>query len=387
MNRIKRLLSLSLGTSLVLLSAIAIKSQNFALEKVKRGNVTVASVGLDKQIWQNKGDRQLLIQAIDESLNYLKTSKAAQDYHKFPIPSITEERVRRSLLRFRTLLLNTKTPEELQAAVSREFVLYQAVGTDPQKTVIFTGYYEPIYEGSLEPTAEYRYPLYRKPQNFDSWSVPHPTRTELEGKDGLSGTYHHLAGQELVWLKSRLEAYLVQIQGSATIKLPDGKSITVGYDGGTDYPYVSIGKELINDGVFKPNELSLPVLKNYLDHNPTAQDEYIPRNNRFVFFRETHGAPPQGSIGVPITPERSIATDKSLMPPGALALIHTYIPQLEEGKMTIPQVSRYVLDQDTGSAIKGPGRVDIFMGVGKSAGDRAGLIKYPGQLYYLLLNP
>jgi membrane-bound lytic murein transglycosylase A len=196
-----------------------------------------------------------------------------------------------------------------------------------------------------------------------------------------------LAGCELVWLKSRVEAYLVQIQGSATIRLPDDKYITIGYDGGTDYPYVSIGKELIHDGVFKPDELSLPVLVNYLDNNPAAADEYIPRNSRFVFFHETNGAPPQGSIGVPITPERSIATDKSLMPPGALALIHTYIPQLEGNKITIPQVSRYVLDQDTGSAIKGPGRVDIFMGVGKSAGDRAGLIKYPGQLYYLLLKP
>jgi membrane-bound lytic murein transglycosylase A len=131
MNRMKSFLSLlSAGVSLVLLSAIAIKSQNFALEKVKSQNLTVASVGLDEQIWQKKADRKLLIQAIEESLNYIKTSKAAEDYHKYPIQGITQDRVRRSLLRFRALLLKTSTPEELQAAVSREFVLYQAVGTD-----------------------------------------------------------------------------------------------------------------------------------------------------------------------------------------------------------------------------------------------------------------
>lgn len=162
--------------------------------------------------------------------------------------------------------------------------------------------------------------------------------------------------------------------------------MTVGYDGITDYPYVSLGKELINDGIFQPDELSLPVLIDYLQKNPEKLNVYIPRNNRYIFFRETNGAPAQGSIGVPVTAERSIATDKSIMPPGALALINTRIPYLNNGVMETRQVSRYVLDQDTGGAIKGAGRVDIFMGTGKQAGDRAGLISNTGELYYLLLK-
>jgi len=383
MKGTKNLLSLVGGSSLVLLWALAIKSQNFALERVDPENL---NLGIDEQIWQTTGDRPSLIQAIDQSINYLKSDKASQDYNQYPIPGITRGKVLESLERFRTLLLKSKTPEELQASISKEFVLYQARGNDPEKTVLFTGYYEPIYEGSLNPSPEYRYPLYKKPKDFASWPLPHPNRIELEGKDGLSGTNHRLEGSELVWLKSRMEAYLVQIQGSATIKLPNGKQITVGYDGGTDYPYFSIGKALINDGVLQADQMSLESLTNYLNEHPDVQNEYISRNNRFVFFKETFGTGPLGSIGVTITPERSIATDKSLMPPGALALIHTNIPQLDDGKITIPQVSRYVLDQDAGSAIKGPGRVDIFMGIGKNAGDRAGLIKYPGQLYYLLLK-
>ena len=169
--------------------------------------------------------------------------------------------------------------------------------------------------------------------------------------------------------------------------MTDGTTITVGYDSSTDYPYVSIGKELVEDGIFSLEELTLPVLVEYLTKNPQQLSNYLPRNNRFIFFRETNGAPPQGNLSVPVTAERSIATDKSLMPPGALALIRTRIPyQTKTGEIETKLVNRYVLDQDTGSAIKGPGRVDIFIGTGKTAGDRAGLISNTGQLYYLLLK-
>ena len=236
-------------------------------------------------------------------------------------------------------------------------------------------------------TEEYRYPLYRKPTNFDSWQQPHPTREQIEGKDGLLGSESPLSGYEIVWFKDRLEAFLVQIQGSASLQLTDGSTMTVGFDGGTDYPYTSVGKELIKDGVLPSNGLTLPVLIEYFRNNSQQLSEYIPRNNRFVFVRETNGAPPRGSIGVPITPDRSIATDKALMPPGALALVRTRIPYYTpEGVLITPEVSRYVMDQDTGSAIKTPGRVDLFLGTGPVAGDRAGVVGWTGSLYYPLLK-
>ncbi|ACK65429.1 MltA domain protein [Rippkaea orientalis PCC 8801] len=363
-------------------------AQTPALTPVNSLEITKA-LGYDDQLWGThgkKGDKWELIRAISLSLRYLKTAKAAQLYENYPIAGINRDRVQRSLTRFQELLKTAQTPQELQAAVQREFVLYRSIGHDNQGTVHFTGYFEPVYQASRQRTPDYSYPLYRKPPNLATWKTPHPTRQELEGKDGL-GNNSLLKGNELVWMRDRLEAYLVQVQGSAQLQLTDGSTMTIGYDGSTDYPYVSIGKELVDDGVFKLEELSLPVLIDYLTKNPQELSKYLPRNNRFIFFRETHGAQAQGSIGVPVTAERSIATDKSIMPPGALALIKTPIPyQTKTGEIEIKLVNRYVLDQDTGSAIKGPGRVDIFMGTGKLAGDRAGLISHQGALYYLLLK-
>ena len=209
----------------------------------------------------------------------------------------------------------------------------------------------------------------------------------MEGKDGLASNQSILKGHELVWLSDRLEAFLVQVQGSARLKMTDGSTMTVGYNGTTNYPYVSIGGELVKDGVFPKDELTLPKLLDYFAANPRKLDKYIPRNNRFIFFRETAGQPPTGSLGVPVTGDRSIATDKSLMPPGALALIVAPIPDVEPtGEIDTRVVSRYVLDQDTGSAIKGAGRVDVFLGSGEVAGERAGRLNGTGQLFYLLLK-
>ena len=353
------------------------------------GQVTLDSLGFDEQLWGRPGqpgDRQALLKSIDNSLGYLASAGAAQAYQRYPVPGITRDRVRRSLVRFRQLIVSSRSPAELQAAVNREFAFYKSVGKDNQGTVLFTGYFEPIYSASRTPTPEYRYPLYRLPADFDRWKTPHPTRAVLEGEDGL-GTKSPLRGRELVWLRDRLEAFLVQVQGSARFQLPDGKLMSVGFAGKTNYPYVSLGRELIKDGKLPQEGLTLPVLIDYFRTNPAQLSQYIPRNQSFVFFKETYGAPATGSIGVPVTAERSIATDKSLMPPGALALINAPIPYPNAaGQLESRMVSRYVLDQDTGSAIKGAGRVDIFMGTGPRASDRAGLINGSGELYYLLLK-
>lgn len=331
-------------------------------------------------------DKQALISSIDHSLKYLNTDKAKTVYANYPIPEFSRERVIASLKRFRQLLITSKNAQQLQNAVEKEFRFYRSIGYDGEGTVSFTGYFQPIYQASRQKTAIYRYPLYVKPSNFDSWQNPHPSRQDIEGKDGL-GNNSILQGNELVWLHDRLQAYLVQVQGSAQLQLTDGKIMTIGYNGATDYPYLSLGKELIQDGKIPAEEMSLPRLMAYLENNPHELDIYLPRNNRFVFFKETGGKPPLGSLNVPVTDERSIATDKSLMPPGALALIYTRIPQVNNEKQLVtPTVSRYVLDQDTGSAIKGAGRVDIFFGTGDMAKKKAGLVDWTGDLYYLLLK-
>ena len=357
--------------------------------KPEAGQVTLDSLGFDDQLWGRPGqpgDRQALLKSIDYSLRYLASPSAAQAYRRYPVPGITRDRVRRSLVRFRQLVVTSRSPAELQAAVNREFVFYKSIGKDNQGTVLFTGYFEPIYAASRTKSSEYRYPLYRLPADFDRWKNPHPTRAELEGEDGL-GTKSRLRGRELVWLRDRFEAFLVQVQGSARLQMPDGSLMTLGVAGKTSYPYVSIGRELVKDGKLPLEGLTLPVLIDYFQASPAELDQYLPRNQRFIFFRETHGSPAMGSIGVPVTAERSIATDKSLMPPGALALINAPIPYPNaSGQLETQMVSRYVLDQDTGGAIQGAGRVDIFLGTGPRAGDRAGLIGGTGELYYPLLK-
>ncbi len=360
-------------------------AQSRPLLPVTGGNLT-PTVGFDEQLWGNHcsaGDKQALIRAIDHSLGYLKTASAAKAYQNYPVPGVTRDRVTRSLTRFKTLLQQSPSPEALQAAIQKEFQFYQAIGTDQQGTVHFTGYFEPVYTASRRRTAEYRYPIYGLPTDFSRWSKPHPTRAQLEGIDGL-GQSSRLRGREIAWFRNRLDAYLIQVQGSAKVNWVDGGKSSIAFAGATDYPYVSLGRETIQEGIFQPGEVTLPKLIEYFEQNPSELSRFIPRNNRLIFFKETSAATPaKGSIGVPVTAERSIATDKSLMPPGAIAVLAAPIPDCRGEKLT---VSRFVLDQDTGSAIKGPGRVDIFMGTGQTPGDRAGLMSDDGQMYYLLLR-
>jgi len=337
---------------------------------------------LDQAIYD---DKKALLQSIDYSLKYLQTEQAIMAYQK---SEITRERVDQSLQRFRQLLISTKSAQDLHAAIEKEFVFYQSVGRDNKGTVLFTAYYEPVYLASRQPTKEFLYPAYRYPTDLESWAKPHPTRLELEGADGLQGGRGKLKGLELFWFRNRLEPYMIQIQGSAKLKLTDGTQTTIGYAGNTAYNYRSLGRSLVDDGKLPLEGLNMPIILDYFRKYPQDLNIYIPRDRSFVFFRETYGKPAQGSISVPLTPERSIATDKSLMPPGALALIRAPFPYINNSnKIEHRLVSRYVLDQDTGGAIKGAGRVDYFLGTGEAAGERSGVTVSNGQLFYLLLKP
>ncbi|UNU23169.1 murein transglycosylase A [Microcoleus vaginatus] len=369
--------------------AVAVPSlQPISINQLQAGEAD--DLAFDAQIWGENGkpgDRELLLKSIDNSLRYLNTSAAASAYSRYPVAGVTRDRVRRSLDRFRQLVVSSTTPSQLQESVKREFVFYKSTGKDGKGTVAFTGYFEPTYAASRTPNSEYRYPLYRMPPNMASWPKPHPTRLQLEGEDALQASKGLLRGLELVWLRDRFQAFLVHVQGSARLQLTDGSVMTVGFAGKTSHSYTGVGRELVKDGKFTLEELNLPRLREYFTNFPADMNKYLPKNQSFVFFRDTNGVPATGSIGVPVTAERSIATDKALMPPGALALISTKLPYPNAaGQLEQNAVNRYVLDQDTGGAIKGAGRVDVFMGTGDLAGDRAGYINSTGELYYPLLK-
>ncbi|MCA6585958.1 MAG: MltA domain-containing protein [Pseudanabaena sp. M090S1SP1A06QC] len=323
-------------------------------------------------------DRANLLQAIDNSIRYIRTPSAERRY---PVAGISRDRMERSLVRFRRLVQVSRSAKDLQQAVNREFDLYRSVGRDGTGAVQFTGYYEAVYKASRTRTDEFKYPLYRLPSDFDQWRSPHPTRAMLEGSK-------QLAGLEIAWLSDRFQAFLVHVQGSARFELPDGNLLTVGYAGKTDQPYRSVGAELVRDGKMRLEDVTLQTLIAYFQKNPQDLNIYLNRNPSFVFFRETNGQSATGSIGVPVTAERSIATDKKIFPSGGIGLIRTEIPfeNPQTGKLELRPVQRFMLDQDTGGAIRGAGRVDIFMGTGDRAKQRAGLIKGDGELYYLVLK-
>ena len=323
-------------------------------------------------------DRQNLLQAIANSIQYIQTPSADKRY---PVAGISRDLMERSLVRFHRLVQVSRTAKDLQQAVNREFDLYQSVGRDGNGTMQFTGYYEAVYKASRKRTGEFQYPLYRLPPDFDRWRSPHPTRAMLESSQQMSGL-------EIAWLSDRFQAFLVHVQGSARFELPDGNLLTVGYAGKTDQPYRSVGAEIVRDRKMRLEDVTLQTLIEYFKNNPQDLVTYLNRNPSFVFFRETNGKPATGSLGWSVTAERSIATDKKIFPAGGIAIIRTEIPFENPitGKLELRPIQRFVVDQDTGGAIRGAGRVDIFMGTGDRAKQRAGLIKGDGELYYLVLK-
>jgi membrane-bound lytic murein transglycosylase A len=251
---------------------------------------------------------------------------------------------------------------------------------------LFTGYYTPTFDASLTRGGEYQYPLYKRPADLvteeggeragrktDRGTVPYFTRQEIEGA-------HSLDGQELVWLTSRWNAYVVTVQGSGRLRLPDGKIIEVGYAGTNGYAYTSPGRQMVKDGVIPADQLSFDAMRNYFQANPAAMDKYLWLNQRTTFFTETRGGP-FGSINVPVTAFATIATDKSVYPAGMVAFVN--VPVSYAGKNL---TGKFMMDQDRGGAIRSAGRCDIYMGVGEGAEQMSGRQLSAGRLYYLALK-
>ena len=328
--------------------------------------------------------------AVTNSLNYLQ-KPSSHDF--FPCGQITHSRTVESLKTFAELLDSGITGARLNEAIKQKFDVYISVGCDDRGTVLFTGYYTPIFEASLKRTREFQYPLYKIPGDLvkgqdgviygrrmpDGQIQPYPSRAEIEDSKMLKG-------KELVWLKDPFEVYIAHVQGSARLRLPDGKLITVGYDANNGYEYRSVNQELVRDGKISGDKISLSAMIDYFKMHPEQVNTYVRRNPRFVFFRIENG-PPRGSLNEPVTAMRSIATDKSIFPRAALAFITTTLPQDTGGNIVRRAYSGFALDQDTGGAIRAPGRCDVYMGQGDIAARMAGQTYQEGRLYYLFLKP
>lgn len=238
---------------------------------------------------------------------------------------------------------------------------------------LFTGYFEPELNGSRTRSGRYQYPVYRMPPEARD-ANPWLTRRDILTSGVMSGR-----GLEIAWVDDPVELFFLQIQGSGRIRLNSGETLRVGYGGANGHPYRSIGVELVRRGVYSSHQVSAQVIQNWVRRNHAAGEELLFHNPSYVFFREVNKVPasagPLGAMNRSVTPLRSIAVDPKFTPLGA----PVWIEKDGQGKMR-----RLMIAQDTGSAIKGAQRADIFFGTGDAAGQAAGLLKDPGRMVVLL---
>ena len=265
-----------------------------------------------------------------------------------------------------------------------------------------TAYYEPEVEGSLSPSRAFPVPLLGRPADLVTFSqgeprpagiddslaaarrlpdgsfVPFPDRAAIE--DGaLEGE-----GLALVWLKDSVDLFMVHVQGSTRVRLPDGKILRFTYAGRNGHPYTSIGKVIVGEGHMDLEMMTLARLTGWLRENKLAARRIMRLNRSYIFFARNDSLPassgPIGGSGVALTPHRSIAVDRTIWPYGLPFFLETKLPQLEGGERMLRQL---MIAQDTGTAIVGPARADYFMGSGDEAGIRAGLVRHAMQFTVL----
>lgn len=238
---------------------------------------------------------------------------------------------------------------------------------------LFTGYYEPELAGSPERTPDFAYPIYRRPPELADEAVWY-SRAVIEAQGLLHGR-----GLEVAWLGDPVEVYFLMIQGSGRIRMPDGHVVRISYGGKNNQPYKSIGQEMVRRGLMTESAASAQSIRAFVRQNPALGAELLAFNPSFVFFKALPDLPdhkgPIGATGQSVTALRSLAVDPEFTPLGAPVWVE------KNGENPIRAL---MIAQDTGSAIKGPQRADIFYGTGNDAGEAAGAVKDGGRMVVLL---
>jgi membrane-bound lytic murein transglycosylase A len=241
----------------------------------------------------------------------------------------------------------------------------------------FTGYFEPEMRGSRAPSRIFTVPVYRRPP--DLGDGPYLSRAEIE-QGALKGK-----GLEIAYVQDPVALYEVQVQGSGRIHLAEGGVLSIGFDGSNNRPYTAIGNVLADMNVMRRDEVNWPAIRDWLKRNPQDGREVMRKNERYIFFKDTRTAAAAGSQGVPLTAQRSLAIDTAFTPYGTPIWIDTQRPVAgKPGQLEIYR--RLVIAQDSGAAIKGPARGDVFFGGGARAADWAGRMVGSGQAIVLVPN-
>jgi membrane-bound lytic murein transglycosylase A len=334
--------------------------------------------------------------AIERSIRYYENSGRDKVY-RIADKLVDAGKLKETLIAFNEVLRQGGSPDDFKKRIAADFDIYIAAGADADRKALFTGYYEPLLQGSRVRTERYKYPLYRTPPDLiiknssasentigrikDGEFVPYFTREEIDAGEVLRGR-----GLELVWVDDPVELFSLHIQGSGKIKLEDGGLLTVSYAQNNGRPFRSVTQFMLDRGKIGGRDASYRNFKTFLKGKSERElYEILGHNERYIFFRFVDGEP-IGSLGEPVTPARTIATDPDFFPEGALAFIRLRKPVFDDAGNILQRISfsRFVLSQDKGSAIKGPARVDLFCGFGPRAQATAGSIKEKGELYLLI---
>ena len=284
----------------------------------------------------------------------------------------------------------------MRAFFEQQFTPWRVLNSDSTDTGLITGYYEPLIRGSRTPTAKYRYPVYGVPGDLLTIEldevypqlkgmrlrgklegrkvVPYPDRGRID--TGVPA----LAGREIVWTDDALDLFFLQVQGSGRVQLESGETIRIGYADQNGHPYRAIGKLLVERGELTVDQASLQGIKAWAKKNPDIVREVLNYNASYVFFRELPPSPdgPPGAMGLALTAGRSVAVDPRTVPLGSPVFLATTFPNSSR------PLTRLMLAQDTGGAIKGGVRADFFWGFGAEAGRQAGRMRQQGRLWVLL---
>jgi len=339
-----------------------------------------------------------------KSMTYLQKVPADRSY-QFGQDRFDAAHLMQSLQHFLDFIRTNPSHRELKKFIRSNYSVYQSIGRNQKGEVLFTGYYEPHLSGRLLPDEEFRFPIYALPTDImkidlaafsekykgetivgrytGETVVPYYDRRQIDEEDVLVGKTEPLA-----WVKDPVDVFFLQIQGSGKVFLDTGEVINVHYHGTNGRPYRAIGKLLIEEQKISQEEMSMQKIRSYLHDHPEEMAAVFNYNPSYVFFKlESEG--PLGYINVLLTPGRSIALDRRIFPPAALGFIQTKKPVVNgAGQIdSWTDCSRFVLNQDTGGAIRGPGRADLFWGNGPYAEIAAGHLAHTGKLYFLILKP
>jgi membrane-bound lytic murein transglycosylase A len=373
-------------------------------KEIKKPSESLERVKYFWPSFQDDMDITSISLAAERSLEYLDRLNADTVFTYGP-DTFTAEHIKKSLKTFLAIIRQNPDSRQLNKELKKKFLLYKAAGFSGSGKVLFTGYFEPIFNGNLERDSVYRYPIYNKPDDLININlgtfrakysgqrivaringqeiVPYYTKKDITHGNALEGK-----NLEIAWLEDPLDVAILQIQGSGIIRLPGGETIRVGYHASNGHPYKSIGRYMIDKGYVEADDMSLQAIRSYLNKHPDLKDDVLNYNPSYVFFRLIEDGP-LGNISVPLTPGRSLALDNMLFPKGALTYIRCQKPITgKDGNIDewVP-FSRFLLNQDTGGAIKGAGRADIFWGNSRYAEIAAGHLKHRGEMYFLVQKP